>query len=43
MRMQVVDRQIINPGHFSFYLNSHAGIQGTSRCAHYTVLVDQNK
>ena len=24
----VVDREITNPIHFDFYLNSHAGIQG---------------
>ena len=27
----------------SFYLNSHAGIQGTSRATKYVVLVDENK
>lgn len=37
----VVDRHICHPFGFDFYLNSHAGIQGTSRCALYSVLVDE--
>ena len=41
--VQVVDTQIVHPSQFSFFLNSHAGIQGTSRCAHYSVLLDQNR
>ena len=41
--MQVVDTQIVHPNQFSFFLNSHAGIQGTSRCAKYLFLLDQNR
>ena len=41
--MQVVDTQIVHPTQFSFFLNSHAGIQGTSRPAKYAVLLDQNR
>jgi eukaryotic translation initiation factor 2C len=39
----VVDRGIAHPTEFDFYLNSHASIQGTSRPAHYHVLLDQNR
>ncbi|KAJ7608103.1 argonaute-like protein [Mycena polygramma] len=39
----VVDRAIVNPVDFDFYLQSHGGILGTSRPAHYSVLYDDNR
>jgi eukaryotic translation initiation factor 2C len=33
-------RDICHPTAFDFYLNSHAGLLGTNRPAHYTVLAD---
>ena len=39
----LVDRDICHPTEFDFYLNSHAGIQGTNRPCHYHVLLDENK
>ena len=39
----VVDTDIVNPLEMDFYLQSHAGIQGTSRPALYNVLYDENK
>ncbi|ORZ26299.1 Piwi domain-domain-containing protein [Lobosporangium transversale] len=39
----VVDTDIVHPFEFDFYLQSHAGLLGTSRPAHYCVLHDDNK
>ncbi|KAL4551142.1 hypothetical protein Ndes2526B_g05451 [Nannochloris sp. 'desiccata'] len=39
----VVDRDICHPFEFDFYLNSHAGLQGCNRPAHYHVLIDENR
>ncbi|KAK7689674.1 hypothetical protein QCA50_007469 [Cerrena zonata] len=38
----VVDRDITSPLENDFFLQSHAGIIGTSRPAHYNVLYDEN-
>ncbi|KAG8985277.1 hypothetical protein FRB90_004845 [Tulasnella sp. 427] len=38
----VVDRDITSPVEYDFYLQSHGGLLGTSRSAHYNVLVDEN-
>ena len=37
----VVDSTITSLKGFNFFLNSHAGIQGTVRPAHYHVIVDE--
>ncbi|KAI7822858.1 Piwi domain-containing protein [Gamsiella multidivaricata] len=39
----VVDTVITHPTEFNFYLQSHAGLQGTSRSMLYHVLLDENK
>ncbi|KAJ3410229.1 Eukaryotic translation initiation factor 2C [Chytridiales sp. JEL 0842] len=38
----VVDTGVVHPFEFDFYLNSHPGLQGTSKPAHYHVLYDEN-
>ncbi|CAE6429216.1 unnamed protein product [Rhizoctonia solani] len=38
----VVDDVVGHPTEFDFYLQSHAGLLGTSRSSHYSVLFDQN-
>ncbi|KAF7295312.1 Argonaute-like protein [Mycena indigotica] len=37
-----VDNDLRNPQFKDFYLQSHAAIKGTSRSAHYTILLDEN-
>lgn len=38
----VIDSEVTSANVWEFYLNSHAGIQGTNRPSRYTVLVDEN-
>lgn len=38
----IVDKQVCHPFEFDWYLCSHAGIQGTSKPAHYHVLYDDS-
>jgi eukaryotic translation initiation factor 2C len=35
-------RDVVHPTEFDFYLQSHGGLLGTSRPAHYSVLHDEN-
>jgi len=39
----VVDRDIAHPTEFDYYLQSHGGLLGTSRSAHYNVIFDENE
>ncbi|GJJ69830.1 eukaryotic translation initiation factor 2C [Entomortierella parvispora] len=39
----IVDTVITHPTEFDFYLQSHGGIQGTSRPTLYHILLDENK
>lgn len=39
----VVDRGVTAVYEYDFYLQAHAGIKGTARPAHYSVIYDQNK
>ncbi|KAF8514872.1 argonaute-like protein [Hysterangium stoloniferum] len=38
----VVDRDIVSPVDYDFYLQSHGGLLGTSRPSHYSVIDDGN-
>ncbi|KZV61782.1 Piwi-domain-containing protein [Peniophora sp. CONT] len=38
----VVDTQIVSPVEFDFFIQSHGGLLGTSRPAHYNVLYNEN-
>lgn len=38
----VIDTDITSSNFYDFFLNSHAGIQGTNRPSKYTVLIDEN-
>lgn len=38
----VIDQGITSRDYYDFYLNSHAGIQGTSKPSKYSVLIDEN-
>lgn len=39
----VIDTDIVSNQYYDFYMNTHSGIQGTSRPSKYTVLLDENK
>eukprot|EP00884_Botryococcus_braunii_P017115 jgi/Botrbrau1/4087/Bobra.152_3s0038.1 len=38
----VVDKGVVHPFEYDFFLASHAAMKGTSRPSHYHVIVDQN-
>ncbi|KIJ32100.1 hypothetical protein M422DRAFT_36017 [Sphaerobolus stellatus SS14] len=38
----IVDRDIVHPIEYDFYLQSQAGLLGTSRSCHYTVILEEN-
>ena len=38
----VIDSDVVSPVEFDYYLYGHAGLLGTSKPAHYNVLVDEN-
>ncbi len=38
----VVDTTVVSPVEFDYYLYGHAGLLGTSKPAHYNVLLDEN-
>ncbi|CAG8693963.1 13077_t:CDS:10, partial [Ambispora leptoticha] len=42
-RVTTIDDNITHPFEFDFYLQSHPGLQGTSRPTHYYVLYDENR
>ncbi|WVF69797.1 hypothetical protein IAT40_004576 [Kwoniella sp. CBS 6097] len=39
----IVDSQVTSPMVHDFYLQAHAGLQGTARPTHYVVVADENK
>ena len=39
----VIDTDIVHPTEFDFFLQSHGGLLGTSRPAHYSILYDDNQ
>ncbi|KAJ7255647.1 argonaute-like protein [Mycena rebaudengoi] len=38
----IIDRDVVHPLDFDFFLQSHGGSRGTSRPAHYSVVFDEN-
>lgn len=38
----VVDSKVTHPYAFDFYLQAHAGLQGTAKPTHYVVVADEN-
>ncbi|GBC09434.1 hypothetical protein RclHR1_08860007 [Rhizophagus clarus] len=39
----LIETGVVHPVEFDFYLQSHAGLQGTCRSTHYHVIYDENK